>query len=197
MVKKLLFSATGGLKVGESFIYSAQATWPFGKIEMYEDKLILSFDMPQVALQRFARGVYRPKNKFSKIPQKIVLSYKDIIGYRSLNVPIVSLILGKVLLIVHKNKRYPPYINIILFGGKTKKVMHILQSKGKRPTKLYQPFLERIVNWGAGLWILYLLGPLFFRYSTSNYVFLGGMLILVLYYLARNLGIIKWKTTEN
>jgi hypothetical protein len=187
MVKdKILFKATGGLKVGESFIYSAQATWPFGKIEMYKDKLVLLFDIPQAILQRFARGVYRPKNKFSKIPQKIVLNYKDITGYRPINLPIIDLILGKSLLIVHKNKKYPPYINVILFGNKIKRVIEILESKCKKRADLTQSLFEKIMNLGGCLLILYLIGTFIFSYDINKYIVIIYVILFILFYMIKN-----------
>ena len=52
--KKPLIEATGGIHIGESFMKSYQATWPFAKIEIYDDIIMLKLQYtPNFILKLF------------------------------------------------------------------------------------------------------------------------------------------------
>ena len=191
--KKLTFTSRGGLHVGDSFIYSAQASWPYGRIEAYSNRLVLEFDMTNFQLKYLARGVYNPIKKwgdvgrFKKIPKKIVLEYKNIIGYKVTSIPILSLILGHGIRIVHKNKEYPPYLQMWLTKKKIHELINILESKGKTKTKIKYALMERLINFCGVFVLIYLIGSFVFVYSISLYWFILYIIILIIYYGLKNI----------
>ena len=129
--EKPLLQARGGIHIGESFINSANASWPFGKIEVYKDRIILKLKFINESItQKFSRGMYK-SNKSTKIPTSISLSYSDIAGYKELRNPIFLWPLASGINFIHKIKKYPPYLNMSFFGGTTGKIIQILESHGK------------------------------------------------------------------
>jgi len=52
--EKPMIEATGGIHIGETFMRSFQASWPFGKIEIYQDNIILKIQyIPNFILRLF------------------------------------------------------------------------------------------------------------------------------------------------
>ncbi|MEK6860704.1 MAG: hypothetical protein AABY07_01920, partial [Nanoarchaeota archaeon] len=99
MKDKPLYQAKGAIWVGESLLNSVQASWPLGKIEVYKDKLTLQVNFAKKTSFKNLRG-YMSRGKYTKVPNKIVLSYTDITGYKSKRIPLFS----SAIVFLHKNK---------------------------------------------------------------------------------------------
>jgi len=194
--KKILFKASGGIHVGESFLYSAQASGPFGKIEIHKDKIILEFDMPDKALQRVARGFYNPGKlsdlkrigEYNKnIPKKIVLSYKDIIGYSKTNIPVLSSVLGYGIRFVHKNKKYPSFLQMWFNRNNFKKIISFLESHNKKKIRIRHTLMENVIRIMTTSILIYLIGAFVFDYGLEIYWFIIYLAVIVIYYKFRNI----------
>ena len=69
-IEKPIIEASGEIHIGETFTRSFQASWPFGKIEIYQNNIILRVQyIPNFVLQFF-----QLMGKFSGIMK----SYKNI-----------------------------------------------------------------------------------------------------------------------
>ncbi|MEK6872376.1 MAG: hypothetical protein AABX16_05730, partial [Nanoarchaeota archaeon] len=131
--EKILFKSIGSIWIGESYLHSFSASWPFGKIEIYKNKLILRIQyFPDFILENLFTKKEAIPGTYKKIPKKIVLYYDDIIGYQEKKIPLLWHLLGFGVRFIHKNKNYPPFIEMAFFGNKSQKIINFLIDNHKR-----------------------------------------------------------------
>lgn len=110
--KKPLIEATGGIHIGKNFFESFQASWPFGKIEVYEDMVVLKVQyIPDFILKIFEWSAKFPGptiGSYKEIPKEIYLRYNEIRGYKERDMKIM----GYGITFVHRNNKYPPFLQI-------------------------------------------------------------------------------------
>ncbi len=127
--KKPLIEATGGIHIGESFMKSFQASWPFGKIEIYEDIIVLKVQYtPNFILELFKLAGKLPGmiGAHKEIPKEIHLQDNEIKGYKEKD----AKIMGYGITFIHTNNQYPPFLQIWISKNKAKEVIGYLNNKG-------------------------------------------------------------------
>ncbi len=127
--KKPIIEATGGIHIGKTFMMSFQASWPFGKIEIYQDSVILKVQyIPNFILHLFQLAGKFPgmMGAYKDIPKEIKISYPDIRGYKEKN----AWIMGYGVTIIHNNNQYAPFLQVWISKNKAKKIISYLNNKG-------------------------------------------------------------------
>lgn len=86
MKNKLLYGETGGIRVGHSYWFSSNYTWPFAKLRVYKNKIVIKYRFSNLELRKkditfiekyqgllgfFGRGIRIYHNK-TKLPKFIV-----------------------------------------------------------------------------------------------------------------------------
>ena len=118
--KKPIIKATGSIHIGETFMMSLQASWPFGKIEIYQDHIFLRVQyIPNLILYLFQLLIGE------NISKGIRLSYSDISGYKEKN----AWIMGYGITIIHVDNQHTPFLQIWISKNKAKKIISYLNSK--------------------------------------------------------------------
>ena len=127
--KKSLIKATGGIHIGHSFMKSFQASWPFGRIDVYDDRIVLKVQyIPNFILKLFkAFGrLSRPTiGSYKDVPKEIYLQYDEIKGYKEGD----AKILGYGITFVHTNNQYPPFLQVWISKNKAKEIIGYLNNK--------------------------------------------------------------------
>ena len=85
MKNKLLYSEVGGLKEGLSYWWAINQTYPFAKIKIFNEKIIIDSKLS--------------KREYSRSKIECIEKYQGILG-----------ILGRGIRIRHKIKKAPPFI---------------------------------------------------------------------------------------
>ena len=123
--EKPWIEAIGGIHVGKSFLKSFQATWPFGKIEVYEDHILLKIQyVPGFFLRLFERMDSFPAmmGTYNNIPYRIELKYSDIKAFKETN----AFIWGYGLTFIHKDEESAPFLQVWIAKNKAKKIIERL-----------------------------------------------------------------------
>jgi hypothetical protein len=122
-----LFEAVGGIHIGGDFINSFQASRPFGKIEVYQDRVVLKIE--NVSDQGL--GMFRLLGKipfipgtYKDIPREIDLPFELIKGYKKINLGP----LGHGITFLHSEQTIPPFLQIWLRKKDWKKVIESLNN---------------------------------------------------------------------
>lgn len=186
---KLIIQATGGIYIGETFFRSFRCTWPFAKIKIYEDSIILkvqyvqsfTFAFLQLMRKLFPKmmEVYIGRDRDStNILKDIKLSYSDIKGYKKQD---FGLPLGHSITIVHTNNQYSPFLQVWVSKNKSRAIVRYLNSRGICEQKLNQEDLSMAMR--AVFGFLRILGNkklqiLFFIFLAVSGIVIYGMLIL-------------------
>lgn len=117
---KSIIEAIGQINIGKTFVGSFCATWPFGKIEVYQDSVILK-------VRRISNFSYGTKFIGTlKELNGMKLLNNDIKGYKGIN--ILSLVCG--IIIIHINNKYPPFLQIWISKNKAQKIIEHFNSVG-------------------------------------------------------------------
>ena len=171
-----VFEGKGRLIAGSSYFSSRASGWSGGKITIFPDKLEFNF-------LNQSESWFRKTDR--KIYNSIVLKFEEIVGYNIFKIPLLTLVFGKELIIRHKNKYYPDYLSITMYGDKVNKIVSILQSQNKKRMSIinrdelwkYISFIFPIliISFGVDLFKL-----AYSKYSTIGVILLS---ILVLLYL--------------
>ena len=120
--EKPIVEVTGGIHIGKNFMMSFQASWPFGKIEIYQDNIILKIQYIPNFILRFFQLISKLIGACKNIPREIELAYTDIRGYR-------KNMLGGIT-IIHVNDQYAPFLQIWVSKNKAEKIISHFNSKG-------------------------------------------------------------------
>ncbi len=124
-----IIQATGGMHIGKSFLMSFQVSWPFGKIEVYEDRIVLRFQyLPDFVLRIFEWAGKIPKmiGSYRDIPKKIELTYDQIKGYKEKDLKAA----GYGIAIIHTNNQQAPFLQFWASKDKAKKIIGYLNKQG-------------------------------------------------------------------
>ena len=127
--EKPIIEATGGIHLAEKLMSYFRATWPLGKIEIYQDYIILKVQYVPNFILHFIQLIVnfsRTVGAHKSIPKEIKLSYDDIKGYKETN---ASSIIKYGITIIHTNNQYAPFLRVWLFKYKAKKIISYLNSK--------------------------------------------------------------------
>jgi hypothetical protein len=127
--EKPLIEASGGIHIGRSFLKSFQASWPFGKIEVYDDYLVLKIQyLPGFILRWFEKADKFPAmmGTYNDIPDRIRLNYTDIKYYKEKDLSA----LGYGLTFVHRDEESAPFLQIWISKDTAKKITDFLNQKG-------------------------------------------------------------------
>jgi len=128
--EKPLFETTGGIHIGDDFMRSFQASWPFGKIEIYEDRIVLKVQyLPDFVLNLFRMFGKLPGmlGAHESIPTTITLRYEEVSGYKETN----ASFMGYGITFKHTNIQYPPFLQFwALWKGKGKVIVNYLNRRG-------------------------------------------------------------------
>jgi hypothetical protein len=132
--KNPIIDATGGIHIGETFMRSFQASWPFGKIEIYEDYIILKIQHVPAFLIKLFELHAKVTNKLflpswgssQKIPKEINLSYSDIQGFKEKD----AWIMGYGITIIHTNNKYPLFLQVWISKNKAKIIIRYFNNRG-------------------------------------------------------------------
>ena len=114
--------ASGGIHIGKNFFRSFQATRPFGKIELYQNEVVLKVQyIPKLILRlfRWAGNIPFMIGTYKDFPEEIILKYSEITGYYHTNYGIS----GVGIRIYHNNLNYPPFL---YFRAKNKDASDII-----------------------------------------------------------------------
>ena len=127
--KNLLLSANSGIKVGLSSANNFFAGSPLCKIDVFEKELVLSINHLDNFIVRFlwtnyyqVYGIFQLK----EIPREIRLSYKDIKSY-NWKEKVLGIFLKNRIVLMHQNKRYPPFLELWLNNKNAKKLISYLK----------------------------------------------------------------------
>ncbi len=127
-----LFEAVGGIHIGESFIKSFQASKPYGKIEVYQDKIVLKIQYISDSVLRMfemaGRIPFMP-GTYKYIPREIELPYAFLEGYKKINRGILGYY-G--INFIHLDNRLPPFLQIWLRKKDASQVIYYLDTIGLR-----------------------------------------------------------------
>ena len=127
--EKPIIEATGGIHIGVSFIRSFQASWPLGKIEIYQDYLILRVQyVPNFILCFFQLIGKFPgmMGAYKNIPKEIKLTYANIKGYKEKN----AWIGGYGITINHTDNQQAPFLQVWISKSKAKNIISFLNNNG-------------------------------------------------------------------
>ncbi len=126
----ILIEATWWIHIGYNFIMSFQASFPFWKIEVYWDKVILVVQsIPNFIIKiceffwkimPFLPGTYK------KIPKEITLYYKDIKHIKERK---LWKFLWYGITFVHTNSNFAPFLQMWLFEKDALQIIKHLNSK--------------------------------------------------------------------
>jgi hypothetical protein len=108
---------------------SFQASWPFGKIEVYDDYLMLKIQyLPGFILRWFEKADKFPAmmGTYNDIPDRIELKYTDINSYKEKDLSA----LGYGLTFIHKDEESAPFLQVWISKGTAKKIVELLNQKG-------------------------------------------------------------------
>jgi hypothetical protein len=121
--------ASGSIFIGKNFFRAFQATRPFGKIELYDNNLVLSVQfIPRVILRlfRWAGNIPFMIGTYKNFPDKIVLKYSDLTGYTQTNYSTFS---GCAIRLFHNNPEYPPFLYFRARNKEANAIITYLKSK--------------------------------------------------------------------
>ena len=124
-----IIDAVGGIHIGNNFMQSFAASWPFGRIEIYEDKLTLKVQyVPDFLLKIYELAGKFPfmMGAYKEIPKEIYLKYNEIKGYKEKNLSI----LGYGITFVHNNSQYAPFLQVWVWKKNAQKIIEYLNKKG-------------------------------------------------------------------
>jgi len=74
MKNKRLYEETGGIRVGHSYWFSSNYTWPFAKLRIYKDKVIIDY--------RFSKLFFNRKEIIGLEKYKSLFSFLGAAGIR-------------------------------------------------------------------------------------------------------------------
>jgi hypothetical protein len=125
--KKPVIEATGGIHIGKSFIISFQASWPFGKIEIYDDRIVLQIQyLPDFILRLFQLASKIPMMMaYKNIPRKIEFTYDKIKSYKYKNASTA----GQGITIIHTDPEKAPFIQVWVSRKKAKEIINYFNNK--------------------------------------------------------------------
>ena len=126
---KPIIEATGGIHIGKTFVRSFQASWPFGKIEIYQDNIVLKVQyVPSLILRLFQLVGKLPGmvGSYKKIPKVIQLQYNEIKGYKEKDLSIG----GYGITIIHTNDQQAPFLQVWILKNKAEEIINYLNNKG-------------------------------------------------------------------
>jgi hypothetical protein len=127
--EKPIIEVTGGIHVGKTFMKSFQASWPFGKIEIYSDNIVLRIQyIPNFILRLFQTMGKLPNmvGTYKNIPNEITLTYSDIKGYKEKSAGIM----GYDITILHANDQQAPFLQIWVSKSKALKIIEYFNNNG-------------------------------------------------------------------
>ena len=129
-MEKPAWEATGGIHIGKSFMQSFQATWPFGRIEVFSDRILLKIQyVPGIFLKLFEKMGHLPAimGTYKDIPDRIELNFSEINSYREID----AWFLGKGITFVHIDERAAPFLQFwFLSREQAKKMSELLEQNG-------------------------------------------------------------------
>ena len=126
--EKPLIEASGGIHIGRTFLKSFQASWPFGKIEVYDDYLLLKIQyLPGFILRWFEKADKFPAmmGTYNDIPDRIKLKYTDINSYKEKDLSA----LGYGLTFIHKDEKSAPFLQVWISKEKAAEITKLLNDK--------------------------------------------------------------------
>ena len=120
MESKPVFESVGGIHFGTNAFFCFNATWPFGKIEIYNEEILMHVQyLPEFLLRFF----FWPRYKVFKVR----LPYQKIKSFKAIN----WFIFGRGVRFKHDSSEYPPYIVFWAIRKRDqKKIMECLTSHG-------------------------------------------------------------------
>ena len=127
--EKPIVEATGGIHIGETFVKSFQASWPFGKIEIYQDSIVLKVQYVPNFILLFFQWIgkfFGMLGAYKDISKEIKLVYTDIKGYNEKN----AWIMGYGITIIHTNKQYAPFLQVWISKNKAKTIISHFNNRG-------------------------------------------------------------------
>ncbi|MCK5477115.1 MAG: hypothetical protein KAI55_04300 [Candidatus Aenigmarchaeota archaeon] len=127
--EKPIVEATGGIHIGETFVKSFQASWPFGKIEIYQDSIVLKVQYVPNFILLFFQWIgkfFGMLGAYKDISKEIKLVYTDIKGYNEKN----AWIMGYGITIIHTNKQYAPFLQVWISKNKAKTIIGHFNNRG-------------------------------------------------------------------
>lgn len=185
-LEKPIIKATGGIHIGKTFLRSFQFSWPFGKVEVYEDGIILKVQYIRNYTVIFFQliSAFFPKTmkayvggELKDIQKDIKLPYSDIKGYYKRDIGIA----GPGIRIIHTNSQYAPFLQVWIFKNKARAIIGYLNSRD-----IYEQELSKEDSSIATNMVYSFLGILnnkklkiaLFIFVPVLVVIIGGMLIL-------------------
>ncbi len=128
MSKKAKIKAVGGVYFGSSFLKSFGAPWPFGKVIIYDDSMILRIRFIPMFVLRFFWLIFRGSRILKSdaiILKKAELKFKDVQGFRDKK----SKFLMYEFLINHGDRNSPHFLRFCVSGKKAGYIKDFLKSK--------------------------------------------------------------------